>query len=498
MPDRSITTAWQRWERSTRRLAGWFDAALANPADTQSRYLRRILRHAEGTAWAETYGIDGGSSIDAFRSRVPVIGPEELATWTERIRHGERNVLTRKPVERLVPTSGTTRHNKLIPMTADSRREYARAVDLWIRECLRQCPAIKQGRAYIATSPAIDSHAASDRLVPVGFAPDGAYLSPAARSEIETLLAVPTGVSALREEAWRDATRQRLLDAEDLSFLSLWHAGYLEALFTDSECRTLSRRWTRLGLISCWADGATAPAAECLRARFPGVPLQPKGLWLTEGAVSVPWRGHHPLALGSGFFDFALEDGDLRLAHKLEDGMIAQPVLTNVAGLYRYRLGDVVRVDGFVGATPSIRWIGRADQVSDLVGEKLSEAQVADALARVGWDRFFLLLPKPDTRPAGYACLLDAKHADAFPREAFIHELSKNPHYQWATTVGQIAPPTVHPLHPSTRDRILQRLRTDRPYHTKAGYLIPRHQVEAVTIWVYPPADSPKAKGIAN
>ena len=48
-------------------------------------------------------------------------------------------------------------------------------------------------------------------------------------------------------------------------------------------------------------------------------------------------------------------------------------VLTQHGGLYRYRIGDRVRVTRFYQATPCLEFVGRSDAVCDLTGEKLHE-----------------------------------------------------------------------------------------------------------------------------
>ena len=76
-------------------------------------------------------------------------------------------------------------------------------------------------------------------------------------------------------------------------------------------------------------------------------------------------------------------------------------------GLLRYRLGDLVRVDGMVGRTPCLTFVGRADIVCDLVGEKLAASRVQNvlraALAQTFGShpvRFVMLAPEWDTPPA--------------------------------------------------------------------------------------------------
>src|SRR5262249_37552599 len=132
-----------------------------------------------------------------------------------------------------------------------------------------------------------------------------------------------------------------------------------------------------------WADAHSAVAASGLARRFPKVPIQPKGLLSTEGVISIPFQGAHPLAIRSHFFEFidpyhrVVSVSDLRVGERYA------VILTTAAGLWRYRLNDIVQVTGRVKQTPSIRFVGRAGLVSDRVGEKLSEDFVADAVARL-------------------------------------------------------------------------------------------------------------------
>ncbi len=141
--------------------------------------------------------------------------------------------------------------------------------------------------------------------------------------------------------------------------------------------------WPRLTLISCWTDAAAARGAVELQSMFPNVEIQSKGLLATEGCVTFPLVGRPApvLAVGSHFFEFQEEgreneDADpfagCRLAHELDRGGRYSVVLTTGGGLYRYRLNDSVEVVGFEHECPLLRFLGKTDRVSDLVGEKLA------------------------------------------------------------------------------------------------------------------------------
>ena len=330
--------AWEIWALSARPAMRRYAAALNDPESAQRQVFGSLVASLEGTAFAAAHGLKRTCCVSEFRERVPVMDPAGLEPWVQRILRGEGKVLTRDPVERLVPTSGSTGPAKLIPMTAASRREYALAVSLWMGDTLRTHPGIRKGRAYIATSPA-RTVAIENAAVPVGFAEDGAYVGRMERHLLHPLLAVPTGVAALRGEEWRQRVTHLLREAHDLRFLSIWHPSYLGALFDPPEWESLRAQWPNLQVISTWADGACAAPATHLLRHFPGVTLQRKGLWLTEGVVSLPWRGDTPLALLNGFLEFEGRSGEVRLAHELTRGGLYRPVLSNrrLKNVFGYR-----------------------------------------------------------------------------------------------------------------------------------------------------------------
>jgi hypothetical protein len=229
---------------------------------------------------------------------------------------------------------------------------------------------------------------------------------------------------------------------------------YVMQSSSDAAAR-LEAIWPKLALISCWADGASALYLPQLRALFPRVTVQPKGLLATEGVVSIPFAGSPAAALAvrSHFYEFAVctsdntfEGGRPRLAHELDRHARYQIVLTTGGGLYRYRLGDIVEVVDFADECPLVRFIGRAAGVSDLVGEKLSEAHVRSVLAGIFAEqqlapRFAMLAPIRIPRP-GYRLYLECDGLnDACERQLATRleqGLLQNPHYRYAVRMGQL------------------------------------------------------------
>jgi hypothetical protein len=289
-------------------------------------------------------------------------------------------------------------------------------------------------------------------------------------------------------DTFRYLTLLCLLRARDLRLISVWHPSFLTLLFDalaprwndlladiasgacsgadalpaklravfasrpqPQRARELGRRnpsepsglWPELRVVSCWGDAQAALAVEALRRRLPRVTIQRKGLLATEGIVSIPFREFHPLAVTSHFFEFADANGGIWLGHELRQGETYSVIITTGAGLWRYALGDLVEVDGFVGKTPSLRFVGRGGRISDLCGEKLSEGFVGRAIEmalaaadyRTG---FAMLAPEQDgTERSHYTLFVGGDTPNTLA--AHLDEaLARNPHYEWCRRLGQL------------------------------------------------------------
>lgn len=144
----------------------------------------------------------------------------------------------------------------------------------------------------------------------------------------------------------------------------------------------------------------------------------------------------------TALLEFVGADGEARLCDELAVGESYALVVTTASGLYRYAIGDVVECVAIEGAAPRLRFAGRAGVTSDLVGEKLTEAFAASALA--GLPCPAQLAARAD--PPGYVLLLDSDDAQAAALAAPVEaRLCDNPQYAYARKLGQLAPLGVEP-----------------------------------------------------
>ena len=425
-------------------LPDWlrYRLALNNPRAAQAAHLFRLLRANADSAFGKAHDFCRLRTARDFQNAVPIASYDALAPWIERAMNGEPCVLTTEPVLMFEKTSGTSSAAKYIPYTATLRREFQCAVNAWMVDLHGHRPALATGPAYWSITPLARERETTPGGIPIGFESDAEYFSPLAQRLLSRLLVVPPGIAQLDLDAALDATRRHLAATRDLRFISVWSPTFLEVL-----CRPLGdprKLWPALRVISCWADAEAAAALPALRALFPHVEIQPKGLLATEGVVSIPQTGHDgaALALTSHFFEFVPEGGgEPRLADDLQTGARYSVLLTTGGGLWRYDLGDLVEITGHLRRTPLLRFLGRRDATSDLCGEKLSAIFVGQVLAQL-WPtaRFAMLAPLGRD---GYALFLEGASCDPAMLDA---ALSANPHYAYARRLGQLRAPVIFPV----------------------------------------------------
>jgi hypothetical protein len=430
-----------------------FRAALQDPRRAQEAILRRYLARNADTVFGRRHGFSEIRTTEQYQRRVPLHDYDSLASDIDRIAAGEPAILTADRVTRLATSSGSTAARKLIPYTSELQREFDRAIAPWIVDLFREDPQLACGCAYWSITPlASQPQRRSKAGPPIGFEEDSAYLGGVRKRLVDAVMAVPADVRHIADgTAFRKATLAHLLRRRDLRLISVWHPSFLEllldALESDIDWRA---QWPNLRLVSCWGDAHAAAPAAALARRLPaGVRIQPKGLLATEAFVTVPYGGARPLAVRSHFFEFLDEGDTARLVDELQPGKTYSVVVTTAGGLWRYRLGDLVKVEGLVARTPSLRFIGREDGVSDHFGEKLSERFVGDAirdvLAMAEVIAPFAMLA-PDETATAFRYSLFIQETNELPRDLAMRldaALRANPHYDHCRAIGQLALPGI-------------------------------------------------------
>ncbi len=478
-------------------------AAVSSLKSVQAGVLREILASAANSEFARAHGLTAATGVAEFRARVPTHDYEDLQPWIERIAAGKQNILSCEKVQMFEETSGSTSGSRLIPYTPALQRAFNRALHPWLFDLYSHTAAIWGGPAYWVVTPRTAGRITSGG-VPVGFAADSDYFGRWAKPLINSLMAVPDDVKSLGAgRIWRYITVLMLLRCHDLRLISLWNPTFFASLVNDindwsdslfadlrdGSCHPekvgatasgdvnrfgapamparaellktavaslraghpagfAAALWPKLAMISSWTEAEAASGASRLREYFPRQFWQTKGLLATEGAVTLPVLSAPApvLAARSAFFEFAEGEegnGTSKLAHELETGGRYRVIMTTFAGLYRYRLHDIVEMRGWWRRLPCLTFVGKEAMVCDLSGEKLSAAHVRAILDALP-GRFvsaFIAPERPVTGVPGYL-LIASRDETALTEDELSRiledALCKNIHYRWSREGGQL------------------------------------------------------------
>ena len=222
--------------------------------------------------------------------------------------------------------------------------------------------------------------------------------------------------------------------------------------------------WEKLSLVSCWADSDSYEIFIKLKEKLNpnkknmNLKFQGKGLMSTECIVSFPLenvKNGSVAAYNSFFYEFIqvsddkLENRSPKLLDELELGERYCVVVTTNAGLYRYNTNDIVEITGFYHKIPIVKFIGRINNFSDIVGEKLKnsfvEKQVLTTLEENNIKGEFLLFApvRNETGEIFYTLFLEIKKdGRKFNWKQIENEMNsslcKAFHYEYAYKLGQL------------------------------------------------------------
>ncbi len=401
-----------------------FSDSLRRPEEAQRKRLGVLLGGARDTAFGRDHHLKDVETLEDWREAVPMRTHSSLSAYLDRIAKGEADVLTRDRVQMLLETSGTTGSPKHLPCTASWAEGVRQAQALWLLCLIRDHEEITRNRALTVVSAA--EHARSEGGLPIGS--NTGRMQRAQPWFVRMRFPVPEAVLDIRDASARQYATLRFALQHRLSTITTANPSTLlllarrlvewrEPLSADlaaGTCRHgpaeklsppvrrrlwwwLRRRpvptdwrpaalWPDLVTLNCWTGGSAAYFVERLpSAMGAALPVREVGITASEGYFAVPlgagWGGGALWLLGH-LLEFVAEDGSLKWAWELEQGDRVRLVISTEAGLYRYDLQDTLEVIGFCEHTPVVRFVGKSGRFLNTTGEKVTEAQVSEAMRR--------------------------------------------------------------------------------------------------------------------
>ena len=469
------------------REAQSFLASLGDPERVQAEFLReQILRPNLECELGRRHRFDTITTVEDYRRALPISTYDGFAELIERaVQGGEQGLLTSEPIKRFFLTSGSTSRSKYIPVTNRFVRNKSRTFGIYWSLVFASHPAARAGRMVTNFS---DSGKAVRAPGGLPCSSESAYWAGVTRAtQLRERPIIPKAVAQIGDSDSRYYAIARILLEERFAVIMTLNpstilllfqkvAQFADALIDDierggiggtdlavsdevrdyvartyagnparaAELRALAgqapgvlahRVWPELALAICWRSPMLQPYIDLLAPHFSGVAQRDYILMASEGVMAVPiedGRSGGVLALGANFYEFVPEDEiddpdpTVLSPHELEVGRTYVILLSNASGLYRYNIGDVVRVVRFEQRTPVIEFLHRAGSTCSLTGEKLTEDQVTAAVSDVAEQlglavESFTLAPAKQGFPH-YVALVELRHEaersalQAFPR----------------------------------------------------------------------------------
>jgi hypothetical protein len=489
-------------------------AALRDGAEHQRTVLADLLAFNADTEFGTAHGFRHIRTAAEFRKAVPISEYAGLEAWIERAAAGEHNVLTADDPALYFTSSGSTGAHKKIPVTPTFMRttffpffyaawapmaehfpEVLSRPDSVLNLKHDPLPVVARtasGRSHLGASQVDFGELFGEPLsaepgTDASWARLPNHVDPAdhlekmylrLRRAIEgdvrcviginpaMVAAVPYQLVRWWERLVRDV-RDGTAGGQPYTTPNPVRAAELEELTRRFGTVRPAHVWPNLRVIFCWTTGLASLYLPRLREEFGvGVSVLPAPVAASEGPVGVTLDRHADagsLVVTAAVYEFVPADEVLAPdsttwdPHELQPGKEYHVVFSHIGGLYRYAVGDVVRVEDMTDGVPRLSYAGRA-AASDLAGETLRESQLTRALARAlgaGGLEVRNAACRPHA-PAGVSPRYEFAVAPRIPwttaeTELFTERLddalgTAAPRYRRARVAGALAPLTVHTL----------------------------------------------------
>ncbi len=474
--------------------------------ESQKNRLNKIISSNKDCYIGKKFGFNSIKNVKDFQNAVPITEYHFYEPLIDLYNSKNDRILSSEEILLFEMTSGSTSKKKLIPYTVGLKKDFLRGLGAWIYDLYEHNSEITHGKSYWSITPPTQMMEIHKSGINIGFESDEDYFGDKAKKEISAILSVPSQINKITDfEKFRYISQLFLSLSPELSFISIWNPTFLEVLFKNyrqnlpSIIKDIKMRHTRninldnvvckhlldainthpdcvarleqvmkikddkefylalfpnIRVISCWTHGNSKLYLDKITDMFPNIKIQSKGLIATEYLASIPIHDAEwpVLVPNSHFFEFApIEKGKSDLekiatADKLENNKEYLLIVTTSGGFYRYNTGDIIQVHGFYKQTPMFEFVGKADNICDMVGEKMNAQFVEEIFNELKAKyslaiNFLIIAPQKSNKIIRYVIFIESgdcinKLAE-FKRE-FELRLEESFYYQHAIKLGQL------------------------------------------------------------
>lgn len=364
--------------------------AASHTEQSQRHTLRFLVSQGSKTLWGIEHGFKTSMSYEQWRDKCPLVSYEDIRPMVMKMIAGERDILWPGIVKRYAQSSGTSGgKNKFIPITPRclSHCHYRGATDA-VAHYLSEWPDSRlfDGRALILGGSFANELDITDRRVKVGDL--SAHLIECV-NPLVAILRVPSRDTALMAD-WH-AKLPRLVEetikrnVTNLSGVPSWMMTVLKEALRVTGASTVHEIWPNLEVFFHGGISFDPYRQEYKRLVGDDSMRYFENYNASEGFFAMQYKRNDSAMLllmdVDTFYEFIpVDGGDPVPAWGVKAGEVYELVITSSNGLWRYRIGDTVKVHGTDPVTITIA--GRTQHYINAFGEELMVYNADAAIKR--------------------------------------------------------------------------------------------------------------------
>ncbi|KAE8668166.1 putative indole-3-acetic acid-amido synthetase GH3.1 [Hibiscus syriacus] len=376
-----------------------------NADEVQKRVLSKILSRSADTEYLRRSGLNGCTDRGTFKKVMPVVTYEDLKPDIERIANGDTSqILCSHPISEFLTNSGTSAGERKLMPTIDEELERRSLLYSLLMPVISQfVPGLDKGKGMYFLFVKSE---AKTTVVRVGAVFASGFIRAIHFLEKNWGILcndIRTGTidSKITDPSVREAVSRILKLNPKL------------ADFVEAECSNgswkgiITRLWPNTKYIDVIVTGTMSQYIPALDYYSNSLPLVCTMYASSECYFGInldplckPSEVSYTLIPTMAYFEFlpvtrekeltssiseptALNDEEKQQLVDLVDVEMGQDyelAVTTYAGLYRYRVGDILRVSGFKNNAPQFNFICRKNVVLSIDSDKTDEAELQNAV----------------------------------------------------------------------------------------------------------------------
>lgn len=408
-----------------------------NAAAVNRKNLEEILRDNRDTEFGKKYGFARIHTIEEFKRSVPLSDYHDYRNDIDKMHEGGENILTAYPLNCFATSSGTEGNIKYIPVTEEALARYGAWVETYkgwkyaqaghgkrlFINCFRTDVKAKIERElliseifyrhlYETGELDMETFVGGTQLLFEKEPGDGMYARAwlgILTEDIVTLEAIfqydVLNFLSYLEKTWegviRDIKNGVIPDGVKLSKtiknkLLACERDPARIEYVERECKKgfdgiAKRLWPGLILIGGVSNKAYFAEGTALERYVGSISQYCQGYCSSECFIGEPVGENnfdYILAPKTAFYEFIPynEDDSITktvLPHECEPGKLYEIVITNFSGLYRYRMGDILKVKELYKERPVFAFAFRRKHTLNIAGEKMGTVQMEEAARKM-------------------------------------------------------------------------------------------------------------------